>query len=142
MKTRFILVLAAVAAGGCAWMSNLGGQGPTYGDNCIDFPGTSVPPRQLNQIVARLQRDKKFPRNYRVVVWDKGNPGHPIGRMKIGKTEATKSDTYAKNSGLTALTYRVGNCAPSGAICNPKCPPPTLDSKRLAEEVKDILKSY
>ena len=63
MKTRLISVLAVVAVGGCAWMSNLGGQGPIYGDNCVDFPGTSVPQRQLDEIVARLQRDKKFPRN-------------------------------------------------------------------------------
>lgn len=146
MKTRVISILAVLVVAGavCFGMARPPARGgpPTYGDGCIDFPGTPVPQRQLDKIIQRLQKDTKFPQNYRVAVWDKGKLTRNIGQMAIHKADVSKADANAKSSGLTALTYRVGQCALRKVIvCDPKCGE-HLDSQNLVAEVTKILKQY
>jgi hypothetical protein len=144
MKTRIVSILTAlgVVGAGCSGISEQKvGQNPNYHDNCIDFPGTPVPQPQLGKIIQRLQKDTKYPENYRVAVWDKGKQTRSIGQMKIDKADVSKIDANAKSSGLTALTYRVGQCR-TGLVCDPKCTGGLRDSKQLVEEVTKILKNY
>jgi len=148
MKTRIVSILTVLGVAGavCFGMSKQGGQPPNYGKGCIGFPGTPVPQPQLNKIIQRLQKDTKFPQNYRVSVWKNGTKTLEIGKMTINKANVSKRDASAKGSGLTALTYHVGQCAlPLEITCNPNFVPSCgehLDSRNLVQEITKILKSY
>ena len=146
MKTPLTLVIAVVVlvGAGCRGLSSWG-KASTWqcDDNCVVLSGTSVPQPQLNNIIKLLQNDK-FPQNYRVGVWKNGkrNPT-TLGKMQISKAEMATDDANAKRTGLTAITYRVGNCDRPKGSCDPRtnCNPFMKDGKELAEQICKILKS-
>ncbi|HEV2047407.1 MAG TPA: hypothetical protein VGQ95_12530 [Chthoniobacterales bacterium] len=140
MKTRLILVLSVLGlvGAGCSWMSQGGGSSSEENLCLIRFSADSVPQPKVDQIIKRLQQDTKYPENYKVRQWKNGKPVLTIGNMRIAQAELKKMDTNAKNSGLTALTYRVGMFT----SCDPKMIPNLIDAKKLAQEINKIQKNH
>jgi hypothetical protein len=110
-------------------------------EDCIQFPGTHLTQAQVDKIIKILQKDTKYPRNYRVRVWSNGQMTQEIGKLEVKKAVVSETDKYAKTSGLTSVTIQVGICDVRAFSCSTDCIP-FWDAGRLIEEISPILKKY
>jgi hypothetical protein len=112
MKTRPLIgIFASLAVITLCFAAGPPGKDrPPKIESCIQFPGTHVAQPNLDNIIKVLEKDREYPQNYRVRVWNNGKMARDIGQMQIKKAELSETDNYAKSSGLTSVTVRVGYC--------------------------------